>query len=454
MMVNMITRGVRGISPRAMTQLRTYATMEEQIGKGYTDTKGAMSGESSFHVSLQFSIDNKKPGSLFDALLPFKEAGINLSSLTTRKAPADAEAITVFADISGDIKDPKIEKAIDDLRKATIYCQLVSAAEIPWFPTKISDLDKLDHSTLAGGAELASDHPGFNDEEYKARRNKIAAITYKHGEKIPEVNYSKDEVKTWGAVWDKLMELYPTHACREYLYNFSLMVENCGYRPDSIPQLEQISQYLRYRTGFSIRPVTGLLSPRDFLNALAFRVFHSTQYIRHPSLPFYTPEPDVIHELMGHCVLFADKDFADFTQSIGLASLGASDETIEKLAACYWFSVEFGLCKQGGQIKAYGAGILGSFGELEYALKGPGDGTPEGGPKYLDWDPKVAGVTKYPITTFQPQYFVAEDFKDATTKVQQYAESFGRPFNIEYNPYTSSLKMLTKNSEEHLSGIA
>ena len=279
MLVNFITRGARGVSPRAMKQLRTYATLEEQIAQGYQDTKGSMAGQSTFHVSLQFSIDNQKPGSLFDALLPFKEAGINLSSLATRKAPADAQAITVFADINGDVKDPKIEKAIEELRRQTIYCQLVSSGEIPWFPTSIEGLDDLNHSTLAGGSDLASDHPGFNDEEYKTRRNKIASIQYKHGQKIPNVSYSKDEVKTWGLVWDKLMELYPTHACKEYLYNFSLMVENCGYRPDAIPQLEKISQYLKYRTGFSIRPVTGLLSPRDFLNALAFRVFHSTQYV-------------------------------------------------------------------------------------------------------------------------------------------------------------------------------
>ena len=121
------------------------------------------------------------------------------------------------------------------------------------------------------------------------------------------------------------------------------------------------------------------MTQREFLNSLAFKVFHSTQYIRHHSVPLYTPEPDIIHELLGHAPMFAHKDFADFSQEIGLASLGATERELARLAAIYWFTIEFGMCKEQGSLKAYGAGILSSVGELQYCLTDK--------PKYLPLDP-------------------------------------------------------------------
>ena len=123
------------------------------------------------------------------------------------------------------------------------------------------------------------------------------------------------------------------------------MKKNCGFSVKNIPQLDDISNYLREKTGWWLKPVGGLLTQREFLNGLAFKVFHSTQYIRHKSAPLYTPEPDIVHELMGHAPMFADIDFAELSQEIGLASLGASDADIAKLGTVYWYTVEFGLCR-------------------------------------------------------------------------------------------------------------
>lgn len=235
-------------------------------------------------------------------------------------------------------------------------------------------------------------------------------------------------------VYTKLVEKFPTHACREHQYVFPLLEQNCGYGPDRIPQLEDVSRFLKECTGFTLRPVMGLLSSRDFLNGLAFRVFHSTQYIRHPSKPQYTPEPDVCHELLGHVPMFADQEFAAFSQELGLASLGASDEDISKLATIYWFTIEFGLCKQPDGVKAYGAGLLSSFGELDYCLSKE--------PKLLPFDPAQTALTPYPITNYQEQYFVAESFLDAQIKMREFAATLKRPFSCRYNPYTQTIEIL------------
>ncbi|UXI23293.1 hypothetical protein NH340_JMT09236 [Sarcoptes scabiei] len=318
---------------------------------------------------------------------------------------------------------------------------LIGEDGMPWFPKRISDLDYTSNRVLMYGAELDADHPGFKDSVYRERRKFFTdcAMNYRHGQPIPRIDYTEEETKTWGIIYKELRKLYTKHACKEFNDNLELLEKYCGYRPDNIPQLEDVSQFLKQRTGFQLRCVAGYLSSRDFLAGLAFRVFYCTQYIRHSSDPFYTPEPDCCHELLGHCPLLADASFAQFSQELGLASLGASDEEVDKLSTCYFFTIEFGLCKQQNELKVYGAGLLSSVAELKHSVSGSAH--------ILSFDPIITCQQVPMITTFQTAYYYTESFNDAKEQMREFAKTIKRPFGIRYNPYTQSVEILSNTKK-------
>ncbi|XP_056280851.1 phenylalanine-4-hydroxylase isoform X1 [Pseudoliparis swirei] len=395
-------------------------------------------------ITCIFSL-KEEVGALARGLRLFEEKGINLTHIESRPSRMNKDEFEFFISVDASCSQA-LDDVIDGLRtqiSGHVYelSRNKQKDTVPWFPNDIQDLDRFANQILSYGSELESDHPGFTDAVYRARRKEFAdiAFSYRHGQVIPQVEYTEAEKLTWGTVFKELKTLYPTHACHEHNRVFPLLEKYCGYRQDNIPQLEDVSRFLQSCTGFRLRPVAGLLSSRDFLAGLAFRVFHSTQYIRHGSEPTYTPEPDICHELLGHVPLYADSSFAQFSQEIGLASLGAPDEFIEKLATVYWFTVEFGLCKQGSEIKAYGAGLLSSFGELQYCLSDK--------PQILPFDPAKTSLQKYPITEYQPVYFVAESFEDAKDRVRKFASTIPRPFTVRYNAYTQSIEVLDNTQQ-------
>jgi len=148
----------------------------------------------------------------------------------------------------------------------------------------------------------------------------------------------------------------------------------------------------------------------------------------------YTPEPDICHELMGHAPMFIDPAFTKFSQELGLAALGASDEAVKQLATCYWFTIEFGLIRQNHIPKAFGAGLLSSFGELQYCLTEK--------PEVREFDPFVTGKQPFPITEYQPIYYITDSFESMAEKTRAFAASTGRAFSVQYNEHTKEVEVI------------
>lgn len=215
---------------------------------------------------------------------------------------------------------------------------------------------------------LPLDHPGARDPAYRLRRNFIAgkARQYRHDARrvIPLIEYREEEHAVWRHVCGQLAEIHPRRACALYLD----AKQQLGISPLRIPQLRELSAKLARAADFRLAPIEGLVETRAFLVWLGMRTMLSTQYVRHGSRAEYTPEPDIIHEALGHVPMFMIRDFSDFSQFIGKGAMIANDTQLEQLGRLYWFTVEFGLIEEDGEIRAFGAGLLSSFGELEHAF--------------------------------------------------------------------------------------
>lgn len=248
--------------------------------------------------------------------------------------------------------------------------------------------------TTTGGrvtVELAGDHPGVTDPVYRSRRDELAGLAarWRPGEPLPEPAYSSEEQEVWATVSAALDQLHDRHACSAYLAG----KEALGLPVDRVPQLSQVGDLLEPIAGFRYWPVAGLAPLRDFYRSFAEGVFWSTQYLRHPSVPLYTPEPDVIHEVIGHANQLAGPGYAEMYRMVGQAvERTGTEEALRFLSHVFWFTMEFGVVYEGRELKAFGAGILSSVGETA------GFGQAEVRPADF-WQ---MGSADYDITRFQP----------------------------------------------------
>ncbi|MDF1655852.1 MAG: phenylalanine 4-monooxygenase [Coxiellaceae bacterium] len=215
------------------------------------------------------------------------------------------------------------------------------------------------------------------------------------------IDYSEQENQTWSTLYTRMMGIIDNYACDEYIQGLSKL----GITGECVPQLPEISQRLLAETGWGVEPVPALIPLDRFFELLASKRFPAASFIRIPEELDYVEEPDIFHELFGHCPLLTNQAFADFAQKYGEITLQMNESDRMMMQRLYWFTVEFGLIKTAKGIRNYGGGILSSFSETQYAVDSDiakreplGDGT-------------EALRTPFRIDILQPVYFYIESFK-------------------------------------------
>jgi len=215
------------------------------------------------------------------------------------------------------------------------------------------------------------------------------------------VDFSKEEDDVWHALYTRQIKLLEGRACKE----FSNGVRELKLNPNKIPQLDEVSLELKRTTGWSIVPVEALISFKEFFDLLANRSFPAATFIRRIEDLDYLKEPDIFHEVFGHCPLLTHKPFANFTERIGILGQSMTKQERVMLARLYWFTVEFGLITTPEGLRIYGGGILSSKGESIYALE-------SSIPVRETFDLLTILRTPYRYDEMQKKYFIINSFDE------------------------------------------
>jgi phenylalanine-4-hydroxylase len=267
--------------------------------------------------------------------------------------------------------------------------------------------------------ELEPGHPGLGDEGYVQRRKELFALCRQHRlDRLgpPRIEYTPEETRIWREVSPKLDELHCKYASRIYLQAKRVL----GISEKQVPQLRDLSQRLEHETNMHLVPAEGPLPYRTFYSYIAERGFPVTQFIRHGSHPEFTPEPDMIHDCLGHVPSLMNQDYAELLTLIGkAASTTPNGEHVLALKRFSWFSIEFGLMEEEGQTKIFGAGILSSTGEIPFSLS-----------KEVKRSPFVTDTvikTDYDPSRMQDRLFIIPSFGFLRRETEQLVKRLGIP---------------------------
>jgi phenylalanine-4-hydroxylase len=211
--------------------------------------------------------------------------------------------------------------------------------------------------------------------------------------------YTPEQHAVWAELVGRRMPQLEEHACVEYLQGF----EQIGLQRDTIPNLAEVNQLLRPRTGWNATAVSGFLPAAAFFEMLAARQFPTTTWLRSRDSIEYTPEPDIFHDVFGHVPMHAHPVFADFLQHYGRVCAALTDsDALERMGRLFWFTVEFGVIRQGGTIKLYGSGLISSHGESTHVIRG--------GPEIRDFDLDQVLNQEFSTSEMQKVLYAVESF--------------------------------------------
>ena len=214
------------------------------------------------------------------------------------------------------------------------------------------------------------------------------------------VAYDMIENSTWQTLMTNQLDIVKTRACDEYLAGLALL----NFPHNRIPQIPDVNKKLQKETGWSVEPVPALIAFDRFFKLLSERKFPCATFIRTPKELKYLQEPDLFHELFGHCPMLTHPVYADFMQRYGELGLGQPYEIQRLLARFYWFTVEFGLINTAKGLRCYGGGILSSMGETVYALEDPNV-------RYEKFNALNILRTPYRIDIYQPVYYIIHSYE-------------------------------------------
>lgn len=242
-------------------------------------------------------------------------------------------------------------------------------------------------------------------DPYGERRAAIAIRAAGPGRPPKTICYTETENAVWAVVADALTEAWGEHGARAARDGLEALALDSG----RVPQLAEVTAKLEPLSGFRFEAVPGLVEPESFFGHLADGVFLSTQYVRWEGSPLYTPEPDVIHEVFGHAHMLTDPVIADLHRRAGAAYRRVDDPAARQFVAdVFWFSAEFGVVREDGRWKAYGAGLLSSIGELaQFATAA----------SIVPLDIVLMGTLPYDIDHYQPTLFGAASLDEVAAVV-------------------------------------